>query len=331
LGARRVYAIEPNDAIELARQNATANGFAGRIEFIQDLSTRISLPEVADVIVSDIRGVLPMFRDHIPTIIDARCRFLAPGGLLIPQEDRLYVAIVNAPEHSAERSFPSLADAYGLDLNAGQEMLRNGCQKAHISSDHFASEAVCWQKLDYSTIDSPNVSGSVSLKARTDGTAHGLIVWFEATLFPGIGFSARDSMYRSMFFPFLEPVELSSGDEISLFLGASLVGCDYVWRWETTIAACDAPENIKACFKQSTFFEKPVSLARLHRRSGTFVPSLGDEGRIERRILDLMDGSRTLNEISEQLITSFPGRFADVEALERVRSVTDAFADASGG
>ena len=44
-GARRVYAIEPEDAIEVAREIAAANGCADRIEFIQAMSTRVTLPE----------------------------------------------------------------------------------------------------------------------------------------------------------------------------------------------------------------------------------------------------------------------------------------------
>ena len=59
LGARRVYAIEPNDLAEVARQLAGANGFADRIQVIQDLSHRVHLPEPADVLVSDLRGKLP--------------------------------------------------------------------------------------------------------------------------------------------------------------------------------------------------------------------------------------------------------------------------------
>src|SRR5204862_7848061 len=53
LGARRVYAIEPGDAIQVAREIAAANGCGDRIEFIQALSTDATLPERADVIVSD--------------------------------------------------------------------------------------------------------------------------------------------------------------------------------------------------------------------------------------------------------------------------------------
>src|SRR5688572_25765075 len=70
LGARRVFAVEPNDAIQVARQAAAANGCGDRIDFFQELSTKISLPEAADVIISDLRGVLPWFTQHLPSILD---------------------------------------------------------------------------------------------------------------------------------------------------------------------------------------------------------------------------------------------------------------------
>src|SRR5689334_15245373 len=83
-GARRVYAVEPDPAIQVARATAEANGCADRITFLQDLSTRLTLPESADVIVADLRGVLPLFGHHLPSLADARRRHLAPGGTLIP-------------------------------------------------------------------------------------------------------------------------------------------------------------------------------------------------------------------------------------------------------
>src|ERR1044071_5628357 len=63
-GARRVYAIEPDDAIGVAHEIASASGYADRIRFIQERSTHVCLPERADVVVSDLRGVLPLFQRH---------------------------------------------------------------------------------------------------------------------------------------------------------------------------------------------------------------------------------------------------------------------------
>ena len=52
----------------------------------------------AGIIISDLRGVLPWFQQHIPSIIDARKRLLARGGVLIPRRDILWAAVVEAHE-----------------------------------------------------------------------------------------------------------------------------------------------------------------------------------------------------------------------------------------
>src|SRR5205809_5074473 len=67
-GARKVYAVEPSSAIAIAEEAARANGFADRMECIQALSTDIRLPQKVDVIVSDLRGILPLFQQHLPSI-----------------------------------------------------------------------------------------------------------------------------------------------------------------------------------------------------------------------------------------------------------------------
>src|SRR6266511_5050393 len=51
-GARRIFAVEHADIIELARELAVANDLADRITFVQGTSTAVTLPEAADVVVS---------------------------------------------------------------------------------------------------------------------------------------------------------------------------------------------------------------------------------------------------------------------------------------
>src|SRR5258705_12696006 len=92
LGASRVYAIEPCEVIQIAREIAAANQCADKIEFFEDLSTKVTIPVQADVIVSDMRGVFPLFEHHIPSIADARRRFLAPCCTLIARKDRICAA-----------------------------------------------------------------------------------------------------------------------------------------------------------------------------------------------------------------------------------------------
>jgi type I protein arginine methyltransferase len=101
-GAKRVYAIETEDIIDVARQIAAANGFADRIQFFQNDSRKVELPERVNAIVSDIRGVLPLFDGALASLQDARRRFLAPKGVMIPRRDILKAAIIEA-ENSYSR------------------------------------------------------------------------------------------------------------------------------------------------------------------------------------------------------------------------------------
>ena len=263
LGARRVYAVEPNNVIGLAREAAAANGFADRIEFFDKLSTEIALPKPATIIVSDLRGVLPFFQQHIPAIIDARKRLLARDGVLIPRRDVLWAAVVEAPKQYAELIDPWQSQ-FELDLSAATRFITNTWRKSDIKPQQFLTEPVCWSTVDYQEVETPDVRAEISWRAARNGTAHGFAVWFDSELVDDAGFSnhpaAPRMIYGQGFFPFSQPVTISEGDRIDLRLAAKFVQDDYVWRWDTDFTD---RERIKASFKQSTFYGVPLSTAQL--------------------------------------------------------------------
>jgi protein arginine N-methyltransferase 1 len=262
LGARRVYAVESNNVIGLAREAAAANGFADRIEFFDKISTEITLPEPATIIVSDLRGVLPFFQQHIPAIIDARERLLAPGGVLIPKRDVLWAAVVEAPEQYAELVSP-WQNQFGLDLSAATRFITNTWRKSHIKPDQFLAEPVCWNTVDYYEVDSPDARAEISWRVARNGTAHGFAVWFDSELIDDVRFSNHPSsprmIYGQGFFPFSEPVTVSEGSRIDLRIAAKFVQDDNVWRWDTDF------RDQEVSFKQSTFYGVPLSTAQLRK------------------------------------------------------------------
>ena len=264
LGARRVYAVEPNNVVGFAREAAAANGFADRIEFFEKLSTEITLPEPATVIVSDLRGVLPFFQQHIPSIIDARKRLLARDGVLIPRRDVLWAAVVEAPEQYAELVSP-WQNQFELDLSAATRFITNTWRKAHIKPEQFLAEPVCWTTIDYHEVESPDARVEIEWRAAQNGTAHGFAVWFDSELIGDTRFSnhpaAPRMIYGQGFFPFLQPVEVSEGDRIELRLAAKFVQDDYVWRWDTDFF--EGADRARISFKQSSFFGVPLSTSQL--------------------------------------------------------------------
>jgi protein arginine N-methyltransferase 1 len=313
LGASRVFAIEPSPIIQVAREIAVANHCADKIEFFEDISTQIALPVRADVIVSDLRGVLPLLGHHIPSIVDARKRFLAPGGTLIGREDRIWVAVVEAPGRYGKLVDPWERNGLGQDLSSARRKIVNDIQTARFSPDQLLTKPQLWATLDYTNVENPDIRGELDWTVQRDGTGHGIVVWFDMELADGVGFSNApgepETIYGSVFFSWLDPVHLAAGQIVRVDLHAKLMERDYFWCWRTRVQSAEKPGEIVARFDQSQLEGTVLSLAKLHRGASDYVPQLSEEGRMCRRTLELMDGQVSLEEIAHRLLAEFPQRF----------------------
>lgn len=323
-GAGHVLAIEPNDAISVAREIAKTNGFADRITFVQELSTKVSLPRRADVMISDLRGALPLFSGHIPAIIDARERHLAPRGTLIPQRDTLWIGLVSAANIYRRYTEPWTDNKYGLDMSAGQKIVTNTWEThSEVKPEDLLCAPQPCMILDYTTINSPNVDGAVTWRVDRNAVGHGLCIWFDTVLAEDIRFSTapgeHKSVYGNAFFPWSQTVDLQTGDIVSVHLRANMVGDEYIWQWRTRVTANGNPSQVKADFHQSTFHGVPLTSAQLRKRSPGHVPQLDEEGEIQKLVLNMMDGATRMEEIASRLAARFPKRFPnEADAIAKV-------------
>jgi protein arginine N-methyltransferase 1 len=321
LGARRVYAIEPDDAIQVAKAMAVANGCSDRIEFTQDLSTNISLPERADVMVSDIGGVLPWFRNHITSIVDGRRRFLAPDGVLIPRRDTAWLAVVEAEDWYAQQTAPLKNKGLEIDMEAAWNIVSNTFNRTNVKCQHLLTEVRQWTSVDYADVENPDVRGSAEWSVQRHGVGHGLALGFDRVLAPGVRISNAPSTprkinagrtYSPILLPWSMPVALAAGDRVIVHLEAVLAGEDYIWNWKTSVRGGRSGAE-KARFVQSTFFGVPLSAARLRKRGASYRPTLNEEGRIARFVLDSMNQCTPVGEIARQLSYEFTDRFKDAK------------------
>ena len=317
-GAHKVVAVEPSELIDVARQTAKANGVADTIEFVQGLSTTLERDEPADVIVSDLRGVLPLYSTALPSIVDARRRLLAPGGTLIPRVDSLWASPIESAAEYQDHVASWETIRYELDLSAARPLAANTWWKGDGKAETLAA-AERLATLDYHAIESPNVSSSARWTAERDGTLHGFAVWFDTELHAGIGFSnaadAPKTIYGQAFFPTTEPAEIAAGDEIALRFRASLLGGDYLFTWDTRVAEGHTGRQ-KARFGQSTLHSFPLTPERLNRLGETYTPVATDDGRAVAFLLSRADGRLTTRELAEELRERFPRRFrSDEDAI----------------
>lgn len=310
-GARRVFAIESQDCIQFARQLAAANGFADRIEFFQSDSRKAELPERVNVIVSDIRGALPLHGNAIPSLEDARTRFLAPDGIMIPQRDTLKAAVVAADEFYSGITAPWQNSVPGVDLSPSLAPILNHSYGVFFKKDQLITQPQDWGVLDYTVGAAARAAAELEFHAEREGMAHGVCLWFEANLFEGIGFSTGpgsvNSVYGHLFCPWLQPVALGKGQKIQLTLHADLVGTDYIWRWETRISpTANTPERH---FQQSTFEGANLSPHALRCHAADFTPQLSEAGLADLWMLEKMDGSFSLQIIAQSASEQFPHLF----------------------
>ena len=315
-GARRVHAIEPDPIIATAREVAAANGYADRIVFHEAVSTEVDPGERADVIVSDLYGVLPFHRARIAALADARARFLAPGGWMIPRCDHVGLAAASASRLQRVVSTPWVEGSLGFDMTAARDIASNQWRRAVLQPEELATAPVRIATLDYAS--DPEASLRARIESRFDRAAevHGLCAWFDAEFADGIGFSNAPgepaTIYGSAFFPWPEPVAVSPGDGLQADLGARLVSGQYVWSWTSQVRRAGASEA-HVRFDQSTFFGMPLARSALDRINAAHAPGLGVAGSVDRVALDAMASGATLEAIARRLRSEFPARFAREE------------------
>lgn len=315
-GAAKVYAVEPDDIIQLARQTAADNGFSDRIEFIQALSTEIDLPQRVDGIVTDIHGVLPLYGKNIISILDARDRLLKPDGWIIPRRETLWAALSCCPAFHS-----SLVDSwetqYRFNFDKARLRTTNTFCATRLKMDDLIVPPQPWAVLDYKQLHNHSLNGEMSWLVDRTVTAHGVCAWYDCETAEGVGFSNSPAaqgayVYRHAFFPWPQALELTAGDQIKVGLRADFVDLEYVWSWNAQVTNDSGQE--KARYRQSTFIGAPPSRERLRKHAQSFIPVPNEDWQVDRRALALMDGKLTLEEIAGVLRSEFPARFRDWNA-----------------
>jgi protein arginine N-methyltransferase 1 len=275
-GARRVYAIEANDVIEVARRVCRENGFLDTVQFIHDLSTKVTLPEKVDVIISELLGYLALEENGLPYVIDARKRVMKDNGILIPSSVEIFMVPVEAPDVYAEVEFWD-NDLYGIDFSSIREMAINDEYILFVDHKGFLCDPLMIRNIDLYTLDEILLDSSISFVMTRTGTFHGLVGWFDAQLSKGVRLSTSPKSppthWKNIFFPSDRPVPVVEGDTIEVSIRAVTWDEDIYWNWEIEIFHGSGTEKDfkKAKSSHSTFRSFPLTKESI-RGSRLIVP-----------------------------------------------------------
>lgn len=261
LGAKHVYAIDPNDAIHVGKKLAVANNLDDRITFIQGYSTKVTLPQRADIIVSEIRGYVTLSPYLYMSMTDAVDRHLQPDGIVIPEKDVIWVAGLNAPNwYHRTIHQPTSSSFMGLDLSLLRDsMVNRAVPVRQALSEHQQMELKpqVWHTIQHRAMSSPHIVKKLTWTVEKESIVHCFVMWFDAYIFGNEMYTSyrgsenHAKIYADLFFPLSQPLELSMNEVVELTLHARLIEGRYIWVWHTIVYNVDGEKRWEA--RQTTW------------------------------------------------------------------------------
>lgn len=189
-GAKRVYAVEASEVAKHARTLVEKNGFSNIIKIVKGKVEDVEIPEKVDIIISEPMGFMLIHERMLESYVEARNRFLKPGGKMFPSIGTIYMtpftdaALYN--EQIQKVTFWENKNFYGVDLSSLREQ---------ALADHFAQPVVGYFDPRITLCSKPVTHvidfGKVTLKEMRDirvsfqfkiertALMHGIAAWFD--------------------------------------------------------------------------------------------------------------------------------------------------------
>lgn len=315
-GARRVYMVEPEPVVNVAREIANAHGFGDRVVTLTRKIEEVELPEQVDMIVSVFTGDLLFSEDLLPSLFHARDKYLKPGGRMIPEAAELMLAPVAAKEFHARELAIWSQPHLGLDFSAARTGAANGLywQRRGEYAMQRLADPLAIAAIDLTKAPAADCKGRADYPILQDGDCHGLLAWIRLNL-DGEWLTSDPEApavhWSPVMLPLDPPLPLVAGERVGVELDRPAFG---EWTW-----TIHAPAGRQ---RHSTFLERPCTLEWMQALSPDYQPGLRPEGEVILLALQMMQGNLSNREIAAELVRRHPARFADAApALAFVRKL----------
>ncbi|MDY6802242.1 MAG: amino acid adenylation domain-containing protein [Cyanobacteriota bacterium] len=270
-GARKIYAIELDANTARQAETCVANlGLSDRIEVVVGDATKVVLPELADVCVSEIVGAIGGSEGAAVIINDSR-RLLKQGGNMIPERSVTKIAAVTLPDEILEDPKFTKISGHYTDMifeQVGYSFDLRVCIKRFPKSNVLSNVQVL-EDLDFTKPVVLEETHEVEFEIGKSGRLDGFLVWLNLHTVKGeeIDILEREHCWLPIYFPVFEPgLSVSKGDRIKGICRRSLcdnnLNPDYAIKGQLLKGNGEAIDfehisyHYKQRFKQSPFYER---------------------------------------------------------------------------
>jgi SAM-dependent methyltransferase len=303
LGAKRVYLVEPEAIITIAKEIADRNGFGKQVICLKGTIEEVEIPEKVDVITSVFTGNFLLEEDLLPSLFHARDRYLKPGGVLLPQAGIMEAVPVCAPGlYEAELEVWSKPH-FGIDHSVARSYVSQSIffYPKKIDAARYLSEPIELFGLDFHKDTDTNCQVSAEYTMTESGLCHGWAGWFKMQLGDSWLSTAPHEPslhWGQAFLPLDPPIPLTVGEKVVFTLQRPPFAD---WSWSVTTAQTQQ--------SHSTFFSMPLTLAIVKKTSMGYQPQVNTQGEAAMYVLAHSDGSISVKTLSETLFQKYPQLF----------------------
>ena len=103
-GAKHVIGVDMSTIIQKAQEIVNVNGMADKITLLQGKMEEVTLPyDKVDIIISEWMGYFLLYESMLDTVLYARDKYLAPGGLIFPDKATIFMAGIEDGDYKDEK------------------------------------------------------------------------------------------------------------------------------------------------------------------------------------------------------------------------------------
>ncbi|KAJ2543078.1 hypothetical protein EV175_006008 [Coemansia sp. RSA 1933] len=181
-GAAKVIGVDNSDIIHKAQANVIENKLDGVVTLVKGKIEELELPVAqVDIIVSEWMGYFLLFEAMLDSVLVARDRFLAPGGLLAPSASYIYLTAISDEDYVNERA-RYWDNVYGFKMSAMKPSVSAVEADVDVipSSSVMATRALL-AEIDHGTTTPKELdfSSAFVIKATRKATVHALLGYFD--------------------------------------------------------------------------------------------------------------------------------------------------------
>lgn len=239
LGAKECHLYETGDVLSLAKTLAKENGMK-HCMFFAEHSMNIKNPKKVDLVISETLGNYALEEHILEILMDAK-RYLKPGGTIMPMNLKQFMIPVTSDRLPKELL---LWRDSGLELkfSAAEELTFQNLYVRTVSPADLlgdATNAKQWDTIDFTKKEKSVRSGSATWTVAAPTTIHGVCLFWEAELVPGVTLStspfAPATHWEQIVIPLQSPLALANDESFTVTLHSDTriqTGISVTWTVE---------------------------------------------------------------------------------------------------